>query len=468
MIIFLLFGGVAVDSSNAWRMRAELQATADAAAHAGVIELIDGAEAARTAAIGMALKNMDYSQNGDVLVQSDVLVGKWNGATFEELADSDVFEINAAGEPVLVANAVLARTRRDQINANQVPAYFLRLMGMQGWDVNALAIAQRYFPECLEGSAIVAAKIVDVQSNNKFHPGICVHAQDYVNVNGGGGPSKDEFGNVWETGVHVTMPSLDKFYDKYGAIGNQQEHLDTHNGGLEPSLGEEWFYPKIVDSIGSFLTNYTTATDESVKTWPDYIAKTVTNPDGTTTALSGSELIKNIKANEWDIANYEEGFIYNVDCGGVNKLFKLGVTDTTAPLQNVVVVANCNIKIGSKGLVKNAVIGSTAGDNGAKTDNSIIDIGAGTTLGDSTNCSNPGSVKLLSTASVSGPANTNYKGVQILAKGNVHIAAQADAKVEINVQAGGNIDFTSGNEFGEVCLVSDDDLLRVSYYRLVL
>jgi hypothetical protein len=291
MIIFLLFGGVAVDSSNAWRMRAELQFTADAAAHAGVIDLIDGGPAARTAAIDMAEKNMSTALHSNVLVESDVQVGLWNGVKFVSLDDADVFKVNAEGELVLVANAVMAQTRRDVNNSNRLPTYFLRLIGIDSWNVNALAIAQRYFPDCLNGSAIVSAKIVDVNSNNKFRPGICVHAQDYVDVNGGGGPDKDEFGNQWDSGVSVTMPSLDKFYDKYGANGNQAEHLAKHNEGLVGALDEEFFYPKIVDSIPEFLESYVDV-DDPLNVWPSYIGKDINgNPltkmvDGITVNLS--------------------------------------------------------------------------------------------------------------------------------------------------------------------------------------
>jgi Flp pilus assembly protein TadG len=74
MIIFLMFGGVAADSSNAWRMRAELQATADAAAHAGVIDL-PNQTAAAAAADGIAAKNMQSAEHGDVLTAAEIEFG---------------------------------------------------------------------------------------------------------------------------------------------------------------------------------------------------------------------------------------------------------------------------------------------------------------------------------------------------------------------------------------------------------
>jgi hypothetical protein len=173
-------------------------------------------------------------------------------------------------------------------------------------------------------------------------------------------------------------------------------------------------------------------------------------------------MIVSVAKGGWKDITPQPGYVYNVDC---DKSVDL-VSSVDKPLQNAVIIANCGIKIASKGFMKNVVIGSSLAPT--KVDTSTIDIGSSAVLGDSVDCSNTGNVKLLSMAGIHGAAKTQYKGIQILAKGLVHLAAQVDAKVEINVQSAGDIKFTSGNEFGEVCMLDEEDLLRVSYYRLVL
>lgn len=460
MIGFLALGGVAVDSSSAYRMRAELQSTADAAAHAAVIDLPDRFKAA-AAAESAAQRNMDAALHGDVLAALDIEFGTWD-------AVGKIFAPAPVGVP---ADAVRVTTRRDAQNANRLRTYFLRIVGIDSWNVSARAVAQRYYPECLQKSAIVAAKVVDFQSNNTFYPGICIHANHHVEINNG---------NVWNPGVTVTMPSLGDFV-------MPGSNPDVHNPGIKNALGEEWFYPKIIDQVGDFLASYTDAADP-MGVWPDYIGKDKDGlallsdpippicagggPNKVCTGglpgglpVAGAALIKKIDAADWSIDDYKQGYIYNINCKQASNTVTLGAT-AAKPLYKVVVIANCNIKIGNNGLVHNAVIGSTAGlDPKIKPGDQIIHLGQGTQLGLNDNCAPGNGVKVLSTASLNGPANTTYYGVQMLAAQEIHVAAKTSGVHGINVQAR-NVNWASNDTFGPNCGVVSD-LLKAPYFRLV-
>ena len=122
MLMFMVFGGVAADSANAFRMRAELQATADAAAHAGVIDLPD-VDAARASADAMAAANMSATDHGDVLAAVDIETGAWDSAANTFTVSDDEGGgggLGLGGGGFSPADAIRVTTRRDASNSNRL------------------------------------------------------------------------------------------------------------------------------------------------------------------------------------------------------------------------------------------------------------------------------------------------------------------------------------------------------------
>ena len=122
------FAALAVDMSNAYALRTNLQNTADSAALAAVIELPNEGQALATALI-YAQKNMPHADHGTILDTSDVVTGNWDSAT-------RVF--TPAGAPM---NAIQVITRRSQANGNPAPTFFARLFGKESIDITASTIA---------------------------------------------------------------------------------------------------------------------------------------------------------------------------------------------------------------------------------------------------------------------------------------------------------------------------------------
>ncbi len=128
LLMFFAFAAIAIDMGFLYVMRGQLQATADAAALAGVSQLPDEIGAV-SEGVAYSEKNMPPAVHGTVLPAADVEIGKWEPGTRT---------FTLAGIP---SNAVKVTTRRAEINGNPAPVFFAGLWGLQTSDVVAAAIA---------------------------------------------------------------------------------------------------------------------------------------------------------------------------------------------------------------------------------------------------------------------------------------------------------------------------------------
>lgn len=188
LIGFFVLAGVAVDTTNAWRMKTILQTTADAAAHAGAATLIQPGIAdrllqghpglgildrddPRDVARAIAMINMPETLHGEVLRLPDVVLGRWNG-------ESRRFE-----EGGFAPDAVKVTLRRADTNLNALRTFLVSLAGFGAWDIEVQSIARAYDSRRAPcPSPLLAAQArVDVQSND-IYVGLCVYADADVFV----------------------------------------------------------------------------------------------------------------------------------------------------------------------------------------------------------------------------------------------------------------------------------------------
>ena len=169
LVMLVGMAAIAVDLSHLFGLQGKLQTAADAAVLAAASELPD-TDAARSAALSYATKNMPTGSHGTVLVPSDVATGNW---------DSDTRTFTADGAPL---NAVRVVTRRSGDNGNAVGLFFARVLGFNEADIVTEAIASGLLidPFCLlsldpsakdavkinNGSAIVEGCSLRVNSND--------------------------------------------------------------------------------------------------------------------------------------------------------------------------------------------------------------------------------------------------------------------------------------------------------------
>jgi hypothetical protein len=427
--------GLSVDITDGFRSQTMLQATADAAALAAVIDLPDQAEAVATA-LAYSNSNMAEDEYGTVLIGADVDIGDWDEATH-------IFTAGAAAP-----DAVRVRTRRSIENENAVPVNFLRIIGLFEWNVTTHAIAQRFIPDCLT-DGLVARGIVDMSSRNTFSNDMCVHGQEGVHMS-----MDNEFG----PGVRVTMPDLanDLVTPGGGMDGNP---------GLADAAGEESLDPRMVNHIDEIIDDLLAL--KSTVT-PDYI---------------DANIKVNVRDENYNFNDLVAGQVYHIECAA-NK--NVGIPNNTV-ISEVVIVADCQIGVGSGVEMSDVVLASRAGGNpggspdgntggkggkkqsghgGAGIENANINVSANAVLGTADDCQPGGGVQIFSNASVHFSSSTSYNGVQIVVSGDVDLGARDDGINGINVQAGGDITLASNDAFG-ICTGGAPALFTVNYYRLV-
>jgi hypothetical protein len=191
----------------------------------------------------------------------------------------------------------------------------------------------------------------------------------------------------------------------------------------------------------------------------------------------------NVRDENYNFNDLVAGQVYHIECAA-NK--NVGIPNNTV-ISEVVIVADCQIGVGSGVEMSDVVLASRAGGNpggspdgntggkggkkqsghgGAGIENANINVSANAVLGTADDCQPGGGVQIFSNASVHFSSSTSYNGVQIVVSGDVDLGARDDGINGINVQAGGDITLASNDAFG-ICTGGAPALFTVNYYRLV-
>lgn len=405
----LMVGGYAIDVSNVMRERTHLQMVADSTGHAALLTRELGTiDVAKASALSVARKNMPVSSYGEVLNVSNVTFGDWNttSRTFTPSVNS--------------RNAVQVAVNRTAANGNSTATYLLKLVGLNSWDLTTYATYTTYQPTCFK-EGFVADDVVDLQSNNSFSNGFCIHSNTYVSLNSN---------NTFEPGTVVSMPNLDD--------------LDIPNSGFKTNVGLQTalragsYNIRVVSRIDDIIN---TIDDVGSVYRPAYITSTVNNTI-TKSTISATDLKAN-KINYWNCSGGGKGTISN------NTLVK-----------NLVIVSNCEIKFGSGTKVQNAVIVTT--NTSAKSFNSS----SGFALGLDDHCAVGGSGQLVTMGGMNFAANLEIYGSQLLALGDIEFAAKASGVEGAAMVSASTISGTSNMDMA-FCGVGMDDNFKAEYFRLV-
>ncbi len=416
-ITLVMICGLAVDITDGFRARTMLQATADATALAGAIDLPDRNTVA-AAAVTNSYDNMPQGENGTVLRSTDVIVGKWDGAA-KAIDQNDP-------EP----DAVMVTVHRSSANENAMPVNFLRIIGLYNWEITTQAVAQRFIPECLR-EGLIARGIVDISSNNNFVREICVHGQLGVHM---------QNHNFHELGVTVSMPDTDMLTIPSGGMQS--------NPGLPEALRENILDPRMVNHIDEIMGQMLDPTSEVMPGYIDASEPVIVVDDKFT----------------FSTGNHIPGRIYEVQCNP-NKNVAIAAGSV---ISDIVIIAECNINVGSNVSLTNVVLGSSALGNGQNPlGNANLSFSSNVDLGAIDNCAPGGGVQLFSSASMHFSSTMKINGVQMVAAGDIDLGARDQGINGISAQAGGDINLTSNNAFG-LCAMGGPNLFTVPYYRLVL
>lgn len=419
MMLILLFSGISVDSTNAWRNKLELQTAADAAALAGAMVLPDKADAL-SAALELAKDNLGGTSSSDAITASSVQFGSWDKSTRK-------FGLNETP-----TDAIRVIATRSTKNRNPVPTFFLRLAGFKSWNIQVESIANRSTSTC-KVADIATDGTFKITSNNNFYNGFCVEAAGGVKLNNN---------NRFDNDNRIYVKSLSDI----NLPGSQSLSSVVGRGTKTSSAGltyRDIFAVKskisapYVSNINALANKYL---DPYYSGQPSYI-----NP---------SAAVIKVQARDVKYTTFKPRRIYKVICGGSNgskAQFYKGVD-----IEDVVIVSACRISLGTQSKLQNVVLVSR------NTGSHSVYAASKVQLGKNDKCAAGGGVKIYTAGGFKSAWGLRVYGGFISAKGNVKIAAKSDGIAGISIHAGGNVSFSARAQFG-TCKNSASNSSDVAY-----
>lgn len=402
----LMLSGYAIDVGNAVRARTKLQIVADATAHAALLTRESATEeTAKQTALDMARRMLPVERHGNVLDAEDIEFGVWD-------AEQRIFtpEPGSRRAARVVAN-------QNELRDNPVETYMLKLVGLDAWDLAGEAIVVTYKPTCFR-EGFVSEDVVDIQSNNTFTNGFCIHSNEYVSLNNN---------NYFEPGTVVSMPNPDEI--ELPASGFDK------NEGLSEALRSGSYNVRILKQIDDIIAGLHAFDPRYV---PDYIT---------------SDVPLVLQPGKLSAADFKPGRLHRISCAGR----RLSISDGL--LYDMVLVTDCEVNFVNVAL-ENAVVATSHVGTTPMHHNSAMRIGRDDA------CAEGGGAQLVSLGGMSFAGNLEIYGSQLLAAGEIKFAANADGIQGASLVAGGMIDGTSNMSMG-FCGTGMDANYQADYFKLV-
>ncbi|MFK7745451.1 MAG: pilus assembly protein TadG-related protein [Roseobacter sp.] len=426
-VIFIIVGGLAVDFNKAMGERTQLQMAADSAAHAALYtrefeSVEDSKDAAFSAIVGM-LPTAGFGTTA--LERADIEFGTWDTSTGQFVID------NASRD----AARVFAEMTPRRGNASR--NIFLGMAGHDTFAITTSSVYSIYYPPCFN-EGFVANDVVDLQSNNSYTNGFCIHSNTYVSLNQN---------NYFEPGTVVSMPSLDDL-DIPSSGFEKNEGLQTALRSGEYRLRLLRQLPLRFQSLRDGEPEYATeagVTEELPVLWPSIAG------NGKNAAYKPISAT-NTGKKSFDAASFpDKNRIYQANCAGNGD-----ITFAPETFSDFVLVTDCPIKF-SNGTILDSVVIATEGDVNA----SHVQLG----LND--NCAPGGGAAIWTYGSVKTASALSGYGAQILALGDVQFTANANGIEGVSFISGGRIDGTSNSDMGFCEGGGTENFQRASYFRMV-
>lgn len=444
MVIFLAVGGLAVDVSNAISQRTALQVNADAVAHAALYvrnkTLTATADDAKAAALALGEDNMPTSRYGRVLTAGDIEFGVWDATT-------RTFTPDATSR-----SAVRVLTQRDVERDNEVATYLLKFAGVESWDVRTSSVFETYVPDCLR-EGFVAEKLVDIQSNNSYFNGFCIHSNDVVSINSN---------NYFEEGTIVSMPDS-------GNLDLPGSGLET-NEGLADALRYGAMQIRLINALREVPTGpYATGTQAM---W-NYIQLAtrdgqlsyLTAPPRNITIVNGRPRAATPGSDVVEAGRdlLDRGGVLALRSNAVNYLYCSSSSmqlQIRQALSNVVMITNCQISFGNGGALEDGLIATL------HTGSSSISGSSDTRIGRVDDCAEGGGAQLVSLGGMNFASGVSIHGGQLIALKEIEFAANGDGLRGTSIISGDTVSGTSNMSMG-LCGTGMGGNLSMDYFRMV-
>ncbi|MFM2355304.1 MAG: hypothetical protein RLZZ528_1040, partial [Pseudomonadota bacterium] len=264
-----------------------------------------------------------------------------------------------------------------------------------------------------------ADNVVDIQSNNGFYNGFCLHANNYISINQN---------NYFEAGTVVSMPNIDNL--DLPASGFAK------NDGLQEALRNSFYNIRVLNRIDDIIEGLQSADADYV---PDYITNTAL------ITISGKKKVAP--------SNFTTGRIHSVNCSG-NKL-----TLDPGTYSRMVILTGCPVTFANGTILEDVIFGNTSTDAQAFYASHVQ-------LGKDDNCAMGGGTQLVTYGGMKIASDLQAFGAQILAHKSVYFTANADGLEGVSIVSGEDISGTSNMTMGQ-CGTGMEDNFEVDYYRIV-
>lgn len=412
-IAMICVGGLAIDVANAIMTRTHLQVAADSAAHAAIMAREQQSEEdAKTTALAIAHSAMPVQKFGDTIRAEDIHFGRWDAA-------NNTFIISPGSD-----EAVMVSTQRLLERGNALTTFFLKFVGVWSMDVVTASVFETYYPTCYR-EGLVAQERLDIQSNNIYREGYCLHSNSHIEMNSN---------NTFENNVIVSMPDQAELVIPSSGW--------TSNPGLETAVRSGSYHIRILQRIDDIIAGYKTPGDKYYR--PAYFS----SPSATQPLSVNAQI---------DTGDWQPNTIHTATCNGNQRLR----IQSNAVLRNGVIETNCRIIIGSNAALENVLIISES------TDLRAIDGAAGVRLGAVDDCDPGGGVQIVTRGGVRFTANLQMYGVQILAMDMIDFEANGNGVFGVSMVSGSEIDSTSNMDMGFCNGSGLENRFEAEYFRMV-
>lgn len=447
LIFSCMVVGLAVDVTNAHRHKERLTLAADAGAQAGIVALSKGKTTAeiRAAALSAVELNAPLATVGKTSNPTDIQIVRFDPKT----------KAIVSGTP----NAVKVTLHNDDTVSNPVETGFLRMVGLDDFQIKASSVAYYGQPNNCNSSDMIYGKgQVTLTSGNRVGPSYCVHSQTAVWL-----PQN----NTFDKGAGVSMPDLSSCKGKC---------VNSANPGIEDAVfAQNLNLPKVADHITKVTTAMLAATSDLKTSF--FLNKALAadlQPLVSTKIITASQKNKLVKGsvvsmtaaqyNDLMLAtngNLPTGLVYNVDCrdkgngpttsisiGGGKDRKKANTTSSTIEtVKQVVLITDCGFDVGPYARIDAALAISTRVQSA-----SVVSAQEGAVVGDPLkNCDINRKVYMMTMSGISVPANFTASNIAIIVNGDINLAANSSSSNAVHkgtsLHAEGSVHIAANNTF---------------------
>ena len=439
MFIFLsvlIIAGLALDVSNAYRVRTQLQVAGDAAAHAALVarEFNDRAGAI-SVALEIADANLPGAKSEGALRADDIVFGHWDRASEGFKPDP-----NATG-------AVLVNTGRSQDRHNSVSTYLLRFAGVNALDVRRQTVFETYRPNCFRegvvGENTVTATIASVKGSS-----LCIHSNSLVSIQtasvdtgepdkvGDDGTDDAEMDDGFDDEERLIPPVANTGVRLLLAPSDGVDAADM----LAEAQSRGTFMIRILARVNDIIAGVRDPNSIYFRGYIDSNVSVSLNPgvDLDTTAFTPGRLHTLACSSSEDHANILAG----------------------TSLSNIVLWTNCRLLFGENVALENAVI---VNENTSPTS---FYGPAGIRLGRDDQCGEGGGAQLVTKGGIAFTQQLKIYGGQMIAAGDISFTADEAGLAGVSIISGGMISGSTGSEMIVCAGLGMEDNFEADYFRL--